>query len=160
MVILDHINMPGFAGHNPLSGPKEEQFGPRFPPMSDAYDKDLRKLALAVGQELGFAEKIREGVYCCLGGPNFETIAECRMLNSLGVDAVGMSTVPEVIVAGHCGLRVLGMSLVTNKAVMDYNSEATASQDEVLQAGKDSARFLEKLIALLVQRIEPNNNVS
>lgn len=66
------------------------RFGPRFPPMSDAYDKELRKLALAVGQELGFAEKMKEGVYCCLGGPNFETIAECRMLNSVGVDAVGM----------------------------------------------------------------------
>lgn len=71
----------------------------------------------------------------------------------------GMSTVPEVIVARHCGLRVLGMSLVTNKAVMDYNTEAIASHEEVLQAGKDSAKFLEKLVSLLVQRIEPNNNV-
>ncbi|KAM5194467.1 purine nucleoside phosphorylase isoform 1-T1 [Mantella aurantiaca] len=159
MVIKDHLNMPGFAGQNPLVGPNEERFGPRFPPMSDAYDKDYRKLALGIAQELGYAEKMREGVYCCLGGPNFETIAECRMLNSLGADTVGMSTVPEVIVARHCGLRILGMSLVTNKAVMDYNSEAIASHDEVLQAGKDSAKFMEKLVSLLVQRIEPNNNV-
>ncbi|XP_068097794.1 purine nucleoside phosphorylase isoform X1 [Hyperolius riggenbachi] len=159
MVIMDHINMPGFAGHNPLSGPNEERFGTRFPPMSDAYDKDLRKLALAVGRELGFSDKMREGIYCSLGGPNFETIAECRMLNSLGADAVGMSTVPEVIVARHCGLRVLAMSLITNKAVMDYDSEATASHEEVLQAGKDSAKFMEKLVAVLLKRIEPNNNV-
>ncbi|KAM9329893.1 purine nucleoside phosphorylase [Gastrophryne carolinensis] len=159
MVIMDHINMPGFAGQNPLSGPNEERFGTRFPPMSDAYDKDLRKLALAVGQELGFGEKMRQGVYCSLGGPNFETIAECRMLISLGADAVGMSTVPEVIIARHCGLRVLGMSLVTNKAVVDYDIETTANHEEVLQAGKDSAKFLEKLVTLLIQRIEPNNNV-
>ncbi|XP_056384262.1 purine nucleoside phosphorylase isoform X1 [Hyla sarda] len=159
MVIMDHINMPGFAGQNPLTGPNEERFGPRFPAMSDAYEKGLRKLALAVGEELGFSEKIREGVYCSLGGPNFETIAECRFLNSLGADAVGMSTVPEVIVARHCGLRVLGMSLITNKAVMDYNSEATANHEEVLQAGKDSAKFLEKLVSRLLQRIELNNNV-
>lgn len=159
MVIMDHINMPGFAGQNPLIGPNEDRFGPRFPAMSDAYDKGLRKMALAVGQELGFSEKMREGVYCSLGGPNFETIAECRFLNSLGADAVGMSTVPEVIVARHCGLKVLGMSLITNKAVMDYNSEATANHEEVLQAGKDSARFLEKLVTLLLKRVELNNNV-
>ncbi|XP_077154230.1 purine nucleoside phosphorylase isoform X1 [Ranitomeya variabilis] len=159
MVIMDHINMPGFAGQNPLIGPNEDRFGPRFPPMSDAYDKDLRKLALAVGQELGFSEKMREGVYCSLGGPNFETIAECKFLSSLGADAVGMSTVPEVIVARHCGLKVLGISLITNKAVMDYNSEVTANHEEVLQAGKDSARFLEKMVTLLLKRLELNNNV-
>ncbi|XP_069817665.1 purine nucleoside phosphorylase isoform X2 [Dendropsophus ebraccatus] len=159
MVIMDHINMPGFAGQNPLIGPNDDRFGPRFPPMSDAYDKGLRKIALAIGQELGFSEKMREGVYCSLGGPNFETIAECRFLNTLGADAVGMSTVPEVIVARHCGLRVLGMSLITNKAVMDYSNEATANHEEVLQAGKDSARYFEKLVTSLLPRIEPNNNV-
>ncbi|XP_075068543.1 purine nucleoside phosphorylase isoform X1 [Mixophyes fleayi] len=159
MVIKDHINMPGFAGHNPLAGPNEESFGPRFPPMSDAYDKDFRKLTLAIGRELGFSEKMREGVYCSLGGPNFETIAECRFLNSLGADAVGMSTVPEVIVARHCGLKVLGISLITNKAVMDYSSETTANHEEVLQAGKDSARYMEKLVTVLMKRIEMNNNV-
>ncbi|XP_066459803.1 purine nucleoside phosphorylase isoform X1 [Eleutherodactylus coqui] len=159
MVIRDHINMPGFAGQNPLIGPNEDRFGPRFPAMSDAYDKDLRKLALAIGQEMGFSEKMREGVYCSLGGPNFETIAECRFLNNLGADAVGMSTVPEVIVARHCGLRILGMSLITNKAVTDYDSETTANHEEVLQAGKDSAKFLEKLVTCLIQRMELNNNV-
>ncbi|MEE6515196.1 hypothetical protein FKM82_023749 [Ascaphus truei] len=159
MMIKDHINMPGFAGQNPLSGPNEDRFGLRFPPMSDAYDKDMRKLALAVGRELGYSKMLKEGVYCGIGGPNFETIAECRFLNRLGADAVGMSTVHEVIVARHCGLRVLGISLITNKAVIDYDSELTANHEEVLQTGKDSAKYLEKLVTTLLQRIELNNNV-
>ncbi|XP_029436399.1 purine nucleoside phosphorylase isoform X1 [Rhinatrema bivittatum] len=159
MVIKDHINMPGFAGQNPLIGRNDERFGPRFPAVSDAYDKSLRKLALAVGQELGCARIMREGVYCSLGGPNYETIAECVFLNRLGADAVGMSTVPEVIVARHCGLRVLGFSLITNKAVMDYDSEEVANHEEVLQTSKASSKIMEKLVTRLLPRIEPNNNV-
>ncbi|XP_063310886.1 purine nucleoside phosphorylase isoform X1 [Pelobates fuscus] len=159
MVIKDHINIPGFAGNNPLSGPNEDRFGPRFPPMSNGYDKELRKLLLDIGRELGFTEKLKEGVYCGIGGPNFETIAECRFLNRLGADAVGMSTVHEVVVARHCGLQVLGLSLITNKAVMDYESEMTANHEEVLQAGKDSAKYMEKLVSALVQRMELNNNL-
>ncbi|XP_075685084.1 purine nucleoside phosphorylase isoform X2 [Rhinoderma darwinii] len=159
MIIIDHINMPGFASQNPLIGPNEDRFGPRFPPMSDAYDKELRKLILAAGEELNLSEKMREGVYCSIGGPNFETIAESRLLRSLGADAVGMSTVPEVIVARHCGLRVLGMSLITNEVVMDYNCKTTANHEEVLQAGKDSAKLLEKLVTLLLQHYEKSNNL-
>ncbi|XP_063769556.1 purine nucleoside phosphorylase isoform X2 [Pseudophryne corroboree] len=159
MVIKDHINLPGFSGQNPLAGPNDENFGPRFPPMSDAYDKEYRKLALAVGREQGLAEKMREGVYCSIGGPNFETIAECRFLNKLGADAVGMSTVPEVIVGRHCGLKVLGISLITNKAVMDYDNETVANHEEVLQAGKNSAKSMEKLVTVLVKRMELNNDM-
>ncbi|XP_035528649.1 purine nucleoside phosphorylase-like, partial [Morone saxatilis] len=107
MLIKDHINLPGFAGQHPLCGPNDERFGIRFPCMSDAYSKDLRRLALDVGSELGCSDFIREGVYCMVSGPNFETIAEARMLLILGCDSVGMSTVPEVTVAKHCGLRVL-----------------------------------------------------
>ncbi|KAM4810496.1 purine nucleoside phosphorylase isoform 2-T2 [Rhinophrynus dorsalis] len=157
MVIKDHINIPGFAGQNPLFGPNDDRFGPRFPPMSDAYDKDMQKLLHDIGKELNFCN-IRQGVYCGIGGPNFETIAECRFLNSLGADAVGMSTVHEVVVARHCGLRVVGLSLITNKAVMDYESKAIANHEEVLQAGKDSAKVMEKLVSTLVERMELNNN--
>ncbi|KAM4710353.1 purine nucleoside phosphorylase isoform 2-T2 [Discoglossus pictus] len=153
MVIKDHINLVGFGGQNPLFGHNEDRFGPRFPPMSDAYDKELRKLALKTGEELGYSKIMREGVYCGIGGPNFETIAECKFLNQLGADAVGMSTVHEVVVARHCGLRILGMSLITNKAVMDYDSNLTANHEEVLKAGKDSAMYMEKLLSTLMKHI-------
>uniref|UniRef100_A0A3B5QV62 Purine nucleoside phosphorylase n=1 Tax=Xiphophorus maculatus TaxID=8083 RepID=A0A3B5QV62_XIPMA len=147
MIIKDHINLPGFAGNNPLVGPNDERFGVRFPCMSDAYDRDLQQLAMEVGQELGYGDFLKEGVYCVLGGPSFETIAECRMLHLLGVDAVGMSTVHEVIVARHCGMRVFALSLITNLAVTDYDSEEKANHEEVLQAGKQRAEQMERLVS-------------
>ncbi|TRY83341.1 hypothetical protein DNTS_015067 [Danionella cerebrum] len=134
------------------------RFGVRFPCMSDAYDRELQQLALDVGSELGYSDFLREGVYCVLGGPSFETIAECRMLHKLGADAVGMSTVHEVIVARHCGMRVFALSLITNKAVMDYDSEEKANHEEVLQTGKQRAVQLERLVSTLVTRLEHNNN--
>ncbi|XP_072296734.1 purine nucleoside phosphorylase-like [Eucyclogobius newberryi] len=154
MIIKDHINMPGFAGVNPLSGPNEDRFGVRFPCMSDAYDRELRRMALAVGADLGFSDFLKEGVYCVLGGPSFETIAECRLLNRLGADAVGMSTAHEVIVARHAGMRCFALSLISNKAVMDYDSEARANHEEVLETGRLRAVQLEKLVSTLVGRIE------
>ncbi|XP_043953246.1 purine nucleoside phosphorylase 5a [Gambusia affinis] len=158
MIIKDHINLPGFAGNNPLVGPNDERFGVRFPCMSDAYNRDLQQLAMEVGQELGYGDFLKEGVYCVLAGPSFETIAECRMLHMLGVDAVGMSTVHEVIVARHCGMRVVALSLITNLAVMDYDSEEKANHEEVLQTGKQRAEQMERLVSSLVNRIGPNNN--
>ncbi|XP_017292720.1 purine nucleoside phosphorylase 5a [Kryptolebias marmoratus] len=158
MVIKDHINMPGFAGNNPLVGPNDERFGVRFPCMSDAYDRDLKQLAMDIGQELGYGDFLKEGVYCVLGGPSFETVAECRILHKLGADAVGMSTAHEVIVARHCGLRVIALSLITNLVVTDYDSEEKANHDEVLQTGKQRAKQLEQLVSTVVTRIEPNNN--
>ncbi|XP_069094411.1 purine nucleoside phosphorylase-like isoform X1 [Pleurodeles waltl] len=155
MVIKDHINLLGFAGQSPLLGPNEDRFGPRFLAISDAYDRDLRKLAMAISRELGYSAELHEGVYCSVGGPCFETIAESRFLNRLGADAVGMSTAHEVVVARHCGLRVLGISLITNQAVMDYNSEAHANHEEVLKAGKDSSKMMKKMVAALLPRIEP-----
>lgn len=158
MIIKDHINMPGFAGNNPLVGPNDERFGVRFPCMSDAYDRDLLHMAQEVGVELGFQNFLREGVYCVLGGPSFETIAECRMLHKLGADAVGMSTVHEVIVARHCGMKVFALSLITNQAVMDYDSRGgKANHDEVLETGKLRAEQLQKLVFTLVTRMEHDN---
>ncbi|XP_067398630.1 purine nucleoside phosphorylase [Emydura macquarii macquarii] len=154
MLIRDHINMPGLAGINPLMGPNDERFGPRFPAISDAYDEQLRALALAVGRELGYGDTLHEGVYCTLGGPNYESIAECRFLQRLGVDAVGMSTVPEVIVARHCGLRVFGFSLVTNKAVLEYGGREKANHAEVLEASQQAARKLEHLVSVLVEHMK------
>uniref|UniRef100_A0A3B1IBX6 Purine nucleoside phosphorylase n=2 Tax=Astyanax mexicanus TaxID=7994 RepID=A0A3B1IBX6_ASTMX len=154
MIIKDHINMPGFAGINPLSGPNEESFGTRFPCMSDAYDRKLQQLAQEVGAELGYSDFLREGVYCVLGGPSFETIAECRMLTRLGADAVGMSTVHEVIVARHCGMQVFALSLITNQAVMDYDSHEKANHEEVLQTGEQRSLQLVKLVSTMVARLD------
>lgn len=111
MLITDHINM---FGTNPLIGPNNEEFGPRFPDMSNAYSPELLNLARNVAKQLNIF--VREGVYVGNTGPCYETPAEVRMLRTLGGDAVGMSTVPEVIVARHCGLKVLGISCISNMA--------------------------------------------
>jgi purine-nucleoside phosphorylase len=111
VVISDHINL---QGANPLIGPNEEHFGPRFPDMSAAYDRKFRELTLGEGRRLGI--NLGEGVYAALPGPSYETPAEIRYLRSIGADLVGMSTVPEVIAARHSGMRVLGISCVTNAA--------------------------------------------
>ena len=110
MLITDHINMMG----NPLIGANDERFGPRFPDMSTAYDKEFQQMARKVAADLNIA--IQEGVYLGLTGPTYETPAEIRMIRTLGGDAVGMSTVPEVIVANHSSMRVLGISCITNMA--------------------------------------------
>lgn len=96
MIIKDHINLLGLSGISPLRGPNEKLFGPRFLPMNKAYDKELREQALEIAHELGLSNEVHEGVYLCTGGPTFETVAECRMLQLLGADCVGMSTVHEV----------------------------------------------------------------
>ncbi|WP_019242111.1 MULTISPECIES: purine-nucleoside phosphorylase [Bacillus] len=111
MLITDHIN---FMGDHPLIGPNDERFGPRFPDMSKAYDPEFQALARRVAKELNIS--IQEGIYLGLTGPTYETPAEVRMVRTLGGDAVGMSTVTEVIVANHCSMRVLGISCITNMA--------------------------------------------
>lgn len=154
MLIKDHINMPGFAGQNPLCGHNDDRFGVRFPCMSDAYDRELRALAKRTAEEQDCHSFLKEGVYCMLAGPTFETIAECRLLQKLGADAVGMSTVPEVVVARHCGLRVLGLSLITNKVVTDYESDEKANHEEVLRTTQHRTQDLQKLVRHLISKIE------
>jgi purine-nucleoside phosphorylase len=144
MLIQDHIGLMAMTGENPLWGPNDDTLGPRFPPMNKAYDPALRRLALKVAEELGIA--LRQGVYVGLGGPAFETPAEVRYLRMIGGDAVGMSTVPEVIVARHMGMRVLGISGISNAAVHDPDAEEEASHEEVLAAGEV---LVPQLIALL-----------
>ncbi|XP_060932440.1 purine nucleoside phosphorylase 6 [Limanda limanda] len=153
MLIKDHINMPGLAGQNPLVGSNHERFGVRFPCMSDAYDRDLIALAKQTAAEQGCDSFLQEGVYCMVAGPSYETIAECRALRMMGADTVGMSTVPEVVVARHCGMRVLGLSLVTNMTVTDYDSHEKANHEEVLQTTRHRAKDLEKLVSNLINKI-------
>lgn len=114
MLIRDHIFLPGMAGQNPLIGPNDERVGPRFPPMAAAYNRDLRRMAKEVAERLHIP--LHEGVYVMVTGPSFETEAELAMLRAWGADAVGMSTAPDVVVARHAGMRVLGISCITNAA--------------------------------------------
>lgn len=120
MVIADHINL---LGDNPLIGPNDDRLGPRFPDMSAPYDASLRAIAHGVARESG--AMLREGVYVAVAGPNLETRGEYRFLRSIGADVVGMSTVPEVIVAAHAGMRVLGLSIITDMCIPDLLEPAS-----------------------------------
>ncbi len=151
MLITDHINFMGMAGQSPLRGPNDPALGVRFPDMSVAYDRDLRALALEAAGAA--AIKLHQGVYICLGGPSFETPADLRFLRALGVDAVGMSTVPEVTVARHGGLRVLGFSGISNAANLDGNTVTT--HEEVLAAGQTLVPKLTALVRGVLQRLPP-----
>jgi purine-nucleoside phosphorylase len=142
MLITDNLNLAGMSGLNPLIGPNLDEFGPRFPDMSQAYDRQLCDLARKVAREGNFL--LREGVYAGLSGPSFESPADLRFLRIAGADAVGMSTVSEVIVARHGGTRVLGFSGISNKANLDGNT--ITSHEEVLDAGRLIVPKLETLI--------------
>jgi purine-nucleoside phosphorylase len=134
MLIEDHINWAGMAGFNPLIGPNLEEFGPRFPAMNHAYTRRLRELAIRTGaqQEL----PLRRGVYTFLSGPTFESPAEIRLLRRLGTDAVGMSTVPEAMVAHHARMEVLAVSTITNICIDELDAEGEPTHEEVQAAGK------------------------
>ena len=136
MLIRDHINFLGLAGMNPLIGPNDEQLGERFPALAKAYDAELRELARTVAAQWPEIT-LHEGVYVQVAGPSYETGAELKFLRTAGADAVGMSTAPEVIVARHMGMRVLGISLITNTATGDDTEEVNHA--EVLTAA-DAAR--------------------
>ena len=149
MLITDHLNLLGMAGASPLRGPNLDQFGPRFPDMGLAYDKELGAFARQAAEDNGFP--LQEGVYVCLAGPSFETPADLRFLKSIGVDAVGMSTVPEVTVARHGGMRTLGLSTISNKANLD--GDTITSHEEVLAAGKIVLPRLTHIIKGVLQRL-------
>jgi purine-nucleoside phosphorylase len=142
MLITDHLNLIGMMGANPLMGPNIDELGPRFPDMSQAYDRELMTVARQVAANENIP--LREGVYCALSGPSFEGPADLRFLRMAGADAVGMSTVPEVIVARHGGLRVLGFSGISNKANLDGSTATT--HEEVMEAGKFITPKMEKII--------------
>ena len=143
MLIADHINL---LGDNPLTGPNDDRLGPRFPDMSDAYDAELRVLARAVALARGI--ELREGVYVAVSGPNLETRAEYRFLRAIGADVVGMSTVPEVIVAVHAGMRVLGLSIITDLCLPDSLEPATVEQI-IAVANRAEPRLTQLVVAVL-----------
>ncbi len=146
MIITDHIN---FMHDNPLRGPNVEEWGPRFPDMSAPYDRELIKLAKMAAQE----EKIDvyAGVYVAVTGPNFETPAELKMFRNLGADAVGMSTVPEVIVARHAGIKVLGLSAITDRAVPEDLKPLSA--EEVLEVAEKTGEKMARIILRVIEHL-------
>lgn len=144
MLITDHVNLIGMGGLNPLRGPNLDEFGPRFPDMSEPYDAHLQALARRAAARADLA--LREGVYVCLAGPSFETLADLRFLRLIGVDAVGMSTVPEVIVARHGGTRVLGLSGISNVAPIEGAPTVETTHEEVLKAGQVLVPQMEMII--------------
>jgi purine-nucleoside phosphorylase len=144
MLITDHLSLIAMTGLNPLRGPNVDEFGPRFPDMTSAYDPDLRRAALQVAA--GLEIPLQQGVYVCLSGPSFETRADLKFLRAVGADAVGMSTVPEVIVARHGGMRVLGISGISNIAADLPGAAEEVSHEDVLRLGQAMAPRLMALI--------------
>ncbi|HEV2038041.1 MAG TPA: purine-nucleoside phosphorylase, partial [Candidatus Eremiobacteraceae bacterium] len=149
MLIRDHLNL---MGDNPLRGPEAQKLGPRFVALRDAYDAELLDLALRTARACGIS--LRLGVYAGMSGPAYETDAELRMLHTLGADAVGMSTVPEVIAARHAGLRVLGLSVIANEA-MPRRRRQTVDVDHarVLHVVEEAAPTVRELLAGIIEGI-------
>jgi purine-nucleoside phosphorylase len=147
VLLSDHINL---LGDNPLVGPNDERLGSRFPDMSAPYDPELRALARGIALELGIP--LREGVYVAVPGPNLETRAEYRMLRAIGADVVGMSTVPEVIVAGHQGMRTIGISIITDQCLPD--ALEPADLDRIIATAGRAEPALTRLITSLVERMD------
>jgi len=154
MVIKDHVNLPGFSGNNPLKGHNDERFGARFPPMNKSYDKRLRELVLDIAEDLDM-RFVQEGVFAMIGGPCFETPSEARLLKQLGADAVGMSIAPEVIIAVHCGMRVLGLAFVSNRVVLDNDVEAEVSEEHIRKMTQKRAEQMEILFNEFIKNV-PN----
>jgi purine-nucleoside phosphorylase len=149
MLITDHIAFVGMAGLNPLRGPNLDEIGERFPDMSQAYDRELMALARNEAQKAGI--NLEEGVYTYLSGPSFESPAELRFLRTIGADAVGMSTAPEVIVARQGNMRVLGLSGVSNKANLDGSTITT--HEEVLKAGQVIVPKLKQILLGVLKQL-------
>lgn len=153
MLIEDHINLLGHMGQNALMGPNDDRLGERFPIFTHAYDVELRHKALAIAQRDGL--HLQKGVYLCLSGPAFETPAEIRMFRAWGADAVGMSTAPEVVAAGHSGMRCLGISTITNIGIDHQAVVREVSHEAVLETGKQVVPNLIQLIRGLLRDLPP-----
>lgn len=151
MLIDDHINFPGMAGNNPLRGPNLDEFGVRFPAANRIYTKRLRDLAatVAYAQDL----PLHRGVYCMLAGPNFETPAEIRLLRVFGADAVGMSTVPEALIAHHAGMEVLAVSTITNVGIDILDAASEPTHEEVQDAGRLIVPRLTRLLMGVINEL-------
>lgn len=154
MLLRDHIYLPGMAGLNPLIGPNDERFGERFPAIANAYDAELRDLVRAVAATIPEI-RLHEGIYTMVAGPGYETAAELRFLRAIGTDAVGMSTVPEIVVARHMGMKALGLSLITNAATGE--EEQAVNHAEVLQAADAASIVFIRLMRQIMRELIKGN---
>lgn len=153
MVLKDHLNFAMMSANSPLVGPNEDKFGPRFVPLSNAYNKDLQALAFEVAKEQGISSSVHSGVNAMFSGPCYETIAECRMAQMLGAHSVGMSVIPEVHVARHCDVQVLAISMLTNIAVVDYERNDVANHEEVLEIANKRAKTMETFVMGILEKL-------
>merc|ERR1719159_203139 len=142
-------------GNNPLMGPNDATLGPRFLPTSNAYTKEMQELVMKSAKSLGFDFVRPSGCYCMVSGPTYESATEGLWLRKIGVDTVGMSTVPEIITAHHCGMKCIGFSLVTNKVVMPGDSGPAASHEEVLEEVGKRATQMQALVTRIVENLDP-----
>jgi len=154
MIIKDHVNFPGFSGVSPLRGPNDPGFGERFTALNDAYDADYRAIARKIGEEMGIGRVIKEGIYGMIGGPAYETPAELRMFRAMGIDAIGMSTVQEVIAARHCGLRCLAFSIISNLCVLGYETSEKPNEQEVIDTARDAEVYLHDFMLRFLKKIQ------
>lgn len=152
MVFKTHISLPGLGGQNPLVGENDDRFGPRFP--AQAYDEELAQLALDCAKKVGLPSAAHVGTYCHVSGPSYETMGEIGFLRAINGDAVGMSTIPEMIVGFHSGMRVLGLSLITNECMGPGDSiDNRPTHEEVLAAVKDTQDGVRDMVKVLLETL-------
>jgi len=157
MVLKDHISLPGFALSHPLVGPNDERFGPRFLPLNKIYNKKLRDLFKDCSKNLDI--NIHEGCYGSIGGPTYESPTDSRYCRNIGMDAVGMSTTHEAVVALHCGLKVLAFSIITDLVSFDFDNETTTDHEEVLKVANAKAKQAETLVEYFLKKINENKQL-
>lgn len=152
--VMDYFALPMLAGKNPLVGPNDDELGPRFPPTSNAFDPQLQNVVINASKQLQMDEFVQtDGTYCFVSGPMYESKAECKFLRSVGGDSVGMSTVPEIVAAHHCNMKVLCLSLITNKVVMKGDEGPAASHQEVLDAVNTRSEQIQALVKQIVKNL-------
>lgn len=157
MVIKDHISFPLLSLSHPLIGPNDERFGPRFLPINNMYNKQLREKFLNCGKELSIS--LHEGVYGNIGGPTYESPSDTRWCLAAGMDSVGMSTSHEVVVAHHVGMKVLAFSIVTDKIYTEYDVEDSSDHSEIVKIANLKAKEAEKLVSYFLKRLKENNEI-
>jgi purine-nucleoside phosphorylase len=153
-IVQDHFGLPIVTGQNPLIGLNDDGLGPRFPALSDTYDSTLQSHVIQCAKALGYEKYVHSDcTYCFVTGPAYESRAECRFLRSIGGDMVGMSTVPEIVAAKHVGMKVLGLSLITNKVVIEKTKDTVhASHEEVLAAVQSAGSRVESIVKKLISK--------
>lgn len=153
--IMDHIALPCLVGENPLFGPNDEALGPRFLPTSNAYDAEMQACVVQAAKSLGFGFVRPHGCHAMVSGPTYESATEGKWLRQIGVDSVSMSSVPEIIAAHHCGMKIIGLALVTNKVLMPGDDRPAASHEEVLETVEMRAKQMQQLVSGAVRELRP-----